>query len=77
MSEGGTPKLAYHLILQPTLNGESFILIFEKSVSASRLLSTELRNVYQIGLAVIREGKKDFHFEVENANKEKADETEQ
>lgn len=46
-------------------------------MSASCLLSTELRNTYQIGLAVIREGKKDFHFEVENANKEKADETEQ
>lgn len=44
---------------------------------ASRLCSTELRNAYQIGLAVTGKGKKDFHFEVENANKEKADETEQ
>lgn len=59
------------------LNGESFILIFEKSMPASRLCSTELRNAYQIGLAVTGKGKKDFHFEVENANKEKADETEQ
>lgn len=47
-------------------------------MSASRLLSTQLTNVYQIGLAVIGAGGgKDSYFEVENANKEKADDTEQ
>lgn len=46
-------------------------------MSAPWLLSTVLMNVYQIGLAVIRRVKKGVYFEVENANKEKADETEQ
>lgn len=52
--EGRTPQQAYHLILKPTLSYESFISIFEKTMSALRLLSTELMNFDQIGLAVIR-----------------------
>lgn len=52
MGEETTPKEVYHLILKPTLNYKYFILIFEKSMSASHLLSTELTNLYPIGLAV-------------------------
>lgn len=46
-------------------------------MSAPRLLHTQLTNVDQIGLAVIRGVRNWVCFEVENANKEKADETEQ
>lgn len=46
-------------------------------MSSSCPLSAALGNVFQIGLAVIRGKKKAFYFEVENANKEKADGAEQ